>query len=99
MKKTIKDIIEMKKNKMSPFENQYIWFFQNLENNAISKSNGVKRNVTVLNDFDQEAQEYIIHQLYIMNKQAASDLIGELSLKEPFVSDEYGAFITKYLVS
>ena len=42
-KKTLKFLNDMKNNKMSPFGNQYEFFFATLENYYIAKMNGKER--------------------------------------------------------
>lgn len=88
MKKTIADILKMKEVKMSPFENEYVWFFTYLEDLILTKSNGNIRAKILIDEYNKEAQEYIVHQLFKMNEDVGSTLIDDLNLKEPFVSDE-----------
>jgi hypothetical protein len=75
--------------------NSYDWFFMELENNFLSKLDGTKRNVSIVEKYDKEAQDYIIHQLLYINKTAASELKDELKINEPFVSDENYKYIKK----
>lgn len=90
MSKTVKDIVKLKEEENQFGVDAYTWFFNELENNHLSKLDGSKRNVSMIKlyDFDKEAIDYIIHQLFIINQDAASELIDELGLNEPFISDE-----------
>lgn len=54
--KTINDLKDMKKLPDRIFGNQYNMLISTLENNIISKSNGVERNKSILSDFDDEAR-------------------------------------------
>ncbi|MFD2209368.1 hypothetical protein ACFSMW_06560 [Virgibacillus halophilus] len=95
MTQTIEDIIEMKNHTNDFGINIYDWFFNDLENNYISKLNGTKRNVSILEKYNKEAQSYIIHQLFYINKDASDELMKELKLVEPFVSNENHSHINK----
>lgn len=48
-----------------------------------------------MEEYDEEAQAYIIHQLFFINEAAASELMKELEIVEPFVSDENYKHINK----
>ncbi|GGP16209.1 hypothetical protein [Oceanobacillus neutriphilus] len=88
MVNTVEDIIEMKNHTNNLGVNVYDWFFTDLENNYISKLNGTKRNVSIVENYDEESQAYIIQQLFYINKNAADELMKELKIVEPFVSNE-----------
>lgn len=73
-KKTLKFLNDMKNNKMSPFGNQYEFFFATLENYYIAKMNGKERIKIELSKWDSEAQKEIVN---ILAKIIESDgLIG-----------------------
>lgn len=95
MTKTIESIIEMKNHTNNLGINVYEWFFNDLENNHISKLNGAKRNLAIANEYDEVAQAYIIHQLFYINQDAARELMEELKIDDPFVSDENNKHIIK----
>lgn len=61
--KTLKDLNDMKNNKMSPFGNQYEFFFATLEDYYIAKLNGKERIKTELSKWDSEAQKEIVNIL------------------------------------
>lgn len=90
MSKNVKEIVQWKEDKNQFGIDGYTWFFIELENNYLSKINGTQRNASIIktHDFEKEAIEFIIHQLFIINQDAASELIDEMELKEPFISDE-----------
>jgi len=92
---TVEIITEMKNHTNDFGVNSYDWFFGNLENNYISKINGTKRNVTVIENYDEEVRDYIICQLNYINADAANELMKELKIDEPFVSDENYQHIIK----
>lgn len=77
---SLKGILESKNDTNNLGLNGYDWFFMNLENNYVSKLDGVKRNVSIVERYDKEAQVYIIRQLAVMNTDAANDLLKELKL-------------------
>lgn len=62
-KKTLKFLNDMKNNKMSPFGNQYEFFFATLEDYYIAKMNGKERIKTELSKWDSEAQKEIVNIL------------------------------------
>ena len=62
-KKTLKFLNHMKNNKMSPFGNQYEFFFATLENYYIAKMNGKERIKIELSKWDSEAQKEIVNIL------------------------------------
>lgn len=62
-KKTLKFLNDMKNNKMSPFGNQYEFFFVTLENYYIAKMNGKERIKIELSKWDSEAQKEIVNIL------------------------------------
>lgn len=61
--KTLKDLNDMKNNKMSPFGNQYEFFFATLEDYYIAKMDGKERIKTELSKWDSEAQKEIVNIL------------------------------------
>ncbi|PZL77500.1 hypothetical protein CI088_01485 [Enterococcus plantarum] len=99
MSNSVKEIVKWKEDENQFGVDGYTWFFGELENNYLSKLNGTQRNVDMIKmyDFDKEATEYIIHQLFIINQNAASELIDELGLKEPFISDENRKYLESNL--
>lgn len=92
---TIEQIVEMKKETNFLGVNAYEWFFADLENNHLSKQDGAKRNASIAEAYDKEAQAYIIHQLFYMNEDAARELMTELHIEKPFVTDEHNIHIVK----
>lgn len=62
-KKTLKFLNDMKNNKMSPFGNQYEFFFATLKNYYIAKMNGKERIKIELSKWDSEAQKEIVNIL------------------------------------
>lgn len=62
-KKTLKFLNDMKNNKMSPFGNQYEFFFATLEDYYIAKMNGKERIKIELSKWDSEAQKEIVNIL------------------------------------
>lgn len=87
--KTVDDIIKMKDHTNNLNVNAYIWFFLDLENNHISKLDGVKRNISKIKGFNSEAIDYIIYQLCIINEDAAQDLMQALKLTEVNIATKY----------
>ena len=61
--KTLKDLEDMKKIPMIPFENQYDYLFATLENYYIAKLDGISRIEKELNGWDKEAQKFIVNKL------------------------------------
>ena len=96
MAMTVEQILEMKKHTNNLGINSYDWFFNNLENNSISKVDGVKRNAAIAEEYDDEAKAYILHQLVYLNQEAAGDLMAELKIEKPFVSDENVKHLIRY---
>lgn len=92
---TIETIKELKNHTNNLGVNSYDWFFKDLENNYISKMDGTKRNASTVKKYDEEAQAYIIHQLFYINERAANELMKELRIVEPVVSDENYRHIDK----
>lgn len=90
MSQTVESILEWKNDKNQFGIDSYVWFFIELKNNSISKLNGAERNATMIKqyDFDKEAIDFIVHQLYIIDQNAAKELINELQLDSPFISNE-----------
>ena len=62
-KKTLKFLNDMKNNKMSPFGNQYEFFFATLEDYYIAKMDGKERIKTELSKWDSETQKEIVNIL------------------------------------
>lgn len=62
-KRTLKYLNDMKNNKMSPFGNQYEFFFATLEDYYIAKMDGKERIKTELSKWDSEAQKEIVNIL------------------------------------
>lgn len=85
---TVEGIIDMKNYTNNLGVNVYDWFFIELENNYVSKLGGTKRNIPIVEKYDEEAKAYIILQLFYINKNAANELMKELKIVEPFVSNE-----------
>lgn len=77
----------------------YDWFFMELENNHLSKLDGTKRNLSIVEKYDEEAQVYIIYQLSVVNEDAANNLIKELNLDfdSLSLSDDYQKEIKKQI--
>lgn len=61
--KTLKDLNDMKNNKMSPFGNQYEFFFATLEDYYIAKMDDKERIKTELSKWDSETQKEIVNIL------------------------------------
>jgi len=61
--KTLKELETMKSTSCVPFDNQYKEFFLCLEDYYISKSNGLERIKSELNEWDDEAKKIIAHNL------------------------------------
>lgn len=93
---TIENILEMKNHENNLGVNSYEWFFMNLENNWISKTNGTKRNKAIIEGYDYEAIHYIIVQLHYVSNEAALDLMKELGMVESNISKEYYEQIVEY---
>lgn len=65
-KKTLKFLNDMKNNKMSPFGNQYEFFFATLEDYYIAKMDGKERIKTELSKWDSETQKEIVNILAVI---------------------------------
>lgn len=61
--KTLNDLENMKSQKCAPFENAYEYFFMQLTDFYIAKTNGAERIKRVLSDWDIESQQFIIMEL------------------------------------
>ncbi|WP_026828211.1 hypothetical protein [Exiguobacterium artemiae] len=96
MKMTIEQILEMKNHTNNLGINSYDYFFNNLENNSISKVDGVKRNAAIAKEYNDEAKAYILHQLFYLNQEATSDLMAKLKIEKPFISDENVKHLMRY---
>lgn len=95
MNKEIDKIVSWK-NDVNQFGiNGYVWFFNELENNYLSKMDGTKRNASLLEDYNEEAQNYILMQLYYLREDAAVELMKEIGINEPSVSKENEKHIEK----
>ena len=57
--KTIKDLMEMKNQKTTLFQNAFNFLLETMRDNSISKSDGENRNEILLSHYDEEAQAYI----------------------------------------
>jgi len=89
---TIKELIAMKKEKNVPFGTQYRYLIQTIENDLVSKSNGVERVQQLLLDYDDSARLFIVHQfVHIGEDKLAHDLLSMLELdpKNTFLEDKY----------
>ncbi|MPM69675.1 hypothetical protein SDC9_116623 [bioreactor metagenome] len=92
---SVEDIIEMREDTNEFGISGYQWFFNILENNYISKMNGTDRNTHILKDYDRKAQEFIIRQLLHINSDAAYELMKQMNISEPYVSDENEKYLIK----
>lgn len=63
MKKTLKELEEMKSKSMVPFGNQYEFLFATLEDYYIGKMDGINRIKAELSNWDIEAQKVIANKL------------------------------------
>lgn len=63
MKKTLKDLEDMKNKSMIPFGNQYDFLFATLEDYYIGKMDGINRIKAELSNWDLEAQKVIANKL------------------------------------
>lgn len=81
MKKDLNHLLDMKEHTNNLGLNVYYFFFMNLENNFLSKANGTKRNLDILQEYDEETQEFIILQLAHVREEAALALMNELGIK------------------
>lgn len=88
MKLGLSHIVEMKDHTNNLGINAYDFFFMNLENNFLSKSNGTERNLGILKDYDIETQEFIIVQLAHVREEAAAELMRKLGIKKVSVAEE-----------
>ena len=59
---TIEDVIGMKEKDMRPFGTSYRWLFMTIEDYLISKFDGNNRVKQLLEDYDDQAKIYILHQ-------------------------------------
>jgi len=64
--KTMNDLEKMKDVSCPPFNNAYEWFMESLEDCYISKLNGKDHIIARLEEWDEDAQKYII-QILISN--------------------------------
>ncbi|MBM7689998.1 hypothetical protein BCR24_13935 [Enterococcus ureilyticus] len=92
MSKTVKDILKWKESKQE-FGlgiDGYVCFFMELVDNYESKINGNKRNIKTIkrSNLDKEATDYVIHQLFIINENAARELMNGLGMEDPYISEE-----------
>lgn len=63
MKKTLKDLEDMKNKSMIPFGNRYDFLFATLEDYYIGKMDGINRIKAELSNWDLEAQKVIANKL------------------------------------
>lgn len=61
--KTLKDLEDMKSQKCAPFENAYEYFFMQLTDFYIAKTNGIERIKKALADWDIESQQFIVKEI------------------------------------
>lgn len=88
MKLTLNHLLDMKDNTNNLGINVYQFFFMNLENNFLSKGNGTKRNLDILEDYDKEAQEFIILQLAHVREEAAVAIMEELGKNRISIAED-----------
>lgn len=93
MKQNIESIIERQGQENQFGIDVYEWFFNEFENNYLSKINGTQRNVNIINEYDDEAKQYILYQLSIINKEAAKALMDRLGFKEISIPEKYKKYI------
>lgn len=59
MKQNIESIIKTQGHENQFGIDVYEWFFNEFENNYLSKINGTQRNINIINEYDDEAKQYI----------------------------------------
>ena len=93
MKQNIESIIKTQGHENQFGIDVYEWFFNEFENNYLSKINGTQRNVNIINEYDDEAKQYILYQLSIINKEASKELMNRLGIKEIRIPEKYKKYI------
>ena len=93
MKQNVESIIKTQGHENQFGIDVYEWFFNEFENNYLSKLNGTQRNVNIINEYDDEAKQYILYQLSIINKEASKELMGRLGIKEISIPEKYKKYI------
>ena len=93
MKQNIESIIKTQGHKNQFGIDVYEWFFNEFENNYLSKINGTQRNVNIINEYDDEAKQYILYQLSIINKEASEELMNRLGIKEVSIPEKHKKYI------
>lgn len=95
---TVDDIIKWKEQGCPPFENRYIWFFLNIENDLISKFDGENRVKIFLSDYDYKAKLYIVHQFVVINYELGKQLFSllEIDNDNTFLETKYSDELLKH---
>lgn len=93
MKQNIESIIKTQGHENQFGIDVYEWFFNEFENNYLSKINGTQRNLNIINEYDDEAKQYILYQLSIINKEASEELMNRLGIKEISIPEKYKKYI------
>ena len=93
MKQNVESIIKTQGHENQFGIDVYEWFFNEFENNYLSKLNGTQRNVNIINEYDDEAKQYILYQLSIINKEASKELMDRLGIKEISIPEKYKKYI------
>ena len=93
MKQNIESIIKTKGHENQFGIDVYEWFFNEFENNYLSKLDGTQRNVNIINEYDDEAKQYILYQLTLINKEASKELMNRLGIKEISIPEKYKKYI------
>ena len=93
MKQNIESIIKTQGHENQFGIDVYEWFFNEFENNYLSKINGTQRNVNIINEYDDEAKQYILYQLSIINKEVSKELMNRLGIKEISIPEKYKKYI------
>ena len=93
MKQNVESIIKTQGHENQFGIDVYEWFFNEFENNYFSKLNGTQRNVNIINEYDDEAKQYILYQLSIINKEVSKELMNRLGIKEISIPEKYKKYI------
>ena len=93
MKQNIESIIKTQGHENQFGIDVYEWFFNEFENNYLSKINGTQRNLNIINEYDDEAKQYILYQLSIINKEASEELMNRLGIKEVSIPEKHKKYI------
>lgn len=96
MNYSLEDVLKMKKRITKAGCTVYDWFFKELETIYLQGESGLRRIAIVSNFFNEEAQSYIVYQLYYLNESAGMALREELNLTNPTICDEHYKDIIKY---